>query len=86
MAEEPDNLVLQLLREIRSKQDEQTAKLDGLEGRVHHVASQLDDLHIAVTYSLGQSSETQLKLAKQTARIDELFARLEKLVGEESSP
>jgi hypothetical protein len=86
MPKEPENLVLALLREIRSKQDEQTAKLDVLEGRVRHVESQLDDLHVAVTYSLGQSSETQLKQTKQSVRIDELFAQLEKLVGKEDGP
>ena len=86
MAKEPDNMVLALLREIRSKQDEQTAKLDALGGRVRHVESQLDDLHVAVTYTLGQSSETQLKQTKQSARIDELFAQLEELLGKEKAP
>lgn len=86
MANEPDNLVLALLREIRSGQDEQATKLDALATRVRHIESQLDDLHVAVTYSLGQSSETQLKQTRQSARIDELFERLEKLVGKEGSP
>ena len=86
MANEPDNLVLALLRELRSGQDELRAKLDALAERVGHIERQLDDLHVAVTYSLGQSSETQLKQQRQSARIDELFARLEKLVGKEGSP
>jgi hypothetical protein len=86
MAKEPDNIVLALLREIRTKQDEQTGKLDALQGRVRHVESQLDDLHVAVTYSPGQSSETQLKQTKQSARIDGLFARSEELIGKENAP
>jgi exonuclease III len=85
MAKEPDNILLALLREIRSKQDEQTGKLDTLERRVRHVESQLDDLRITVTYSPGQSSET-LKQTKQSAPIDELFARLEELIGKENTP
>jgi len=86
MAKEPDNIVLALLREIRSKQDEQTGKLDALEVRVRHVESQLDDLHVAVTYPLGQSSETQLKQTRQSPPIDELFARLEELIAKENAP
>jgi hypothetical protein len=86
MAKEPDNIVLALLRESRSEQDEQTGKLDSLEGRVRHVESELDDLHVAVTYSPGQSSDTRLKQTKQSARIDELLARLEKLIGKEHVP
>jgi hypothetical protein len=86
MAKEPANIVLALLREIRSKQDEQTGKLDALEGRVRHVESRLDDLHVAATYSLGQSSEAQSKQPKQSAPIDQLFARLEELIGEEKAP
>ena len=85
MAKEPDNIVLALLREIRSKQDEQTGKLDALEVRVRHVESQLDDLLVAVTSSPGQSSET-LKQTEQSAPIDELFARLEELIAKENAP
>jgi len=75
MSEEADNIVLVLLRDIRGK-------LDAVEERMRHVESQLDDLKMAVTFSLGQSTETQFKQAKQGARIDELFAQLEKLLAE----
>jgi polyhydroxyalkanoate synthesis regulator phasin len=83
MAMEPENLVLNLLRDIRGKQDEHTTRLDALDSRIRHVESQLDDLHATVTYSLGLSAETKFKQAKQEARIDELFAQVEKLLGEE---
>jgi hypothetical protein len=82
MAEEPENIVLVLLRDIRGKQEESFAKLEAVEARVRHVESQLDDPKIAVTYSLGQSTETQFKQARQSAGTDELFAQLEKLVAE----
>ncbi len=71
-----------LLRDIRAKQDEHYTKLEAVETRVRHVESQLDDLRMAVTYALGQSTETQFKQTKQGARIDELFAQLEKLLAE----
>ncbi|MBV9289212.1 MAG: hypothetical protein JO288_15585 [Hyphomicrobiales bacterium] len=80
MANEPDNIVLALLREIRSKLDEHSTMLSGVDGRIRHLEKQFDDLHVAVTYSLGQSSETQ---TRQGARIDELFAQLERLIGKD---
>ena len=83
MANEPDNVVLALLREIRSKLDEHSTMLSGVDGRIRHLEKQFDDLHVAVTYSLGQSSETQLKQTRQGARIDELFAQLERLIGKD---
>jgi hypothetical protein len=53
MSEEPDNLVLKLLREMRAKLDEVFTKLEAVETRVQHVESQLDDLRMTVTYALG---------------------------------
>ena len=58
-------------------------KLEAVETRVRHVESQLDDLRMAVTYALGQSTENQFKQTKQGARIDELFAQPEKLLSTE---
>ena len=72
-----------MLRDIRTKLDEDSANFDVLETRVRHVESQLDDLRMTVTYALGQSTETQFKQAKQGARIDELFAQLEKILTAE---
>jgi len=83
MSEEPDNLVLKLLREMRTKLDEVFTKLEAVETRVQHVESQLDDLRMAPTYALGQSTETQFRQSKQGTRIDELFAQLEKLLTTE---
>ncbi len=85
MAKEPDNIVHVLLREIRAKQDEHTARFDSVESRLRHLEKQGEDLHMAVTYSLGQSTETQFKQSKQGTRIDELFGQLEKLLEAEKS-
>jgi predicted ribosome quality control (RQC) complex YloA/Tae2 family protein len=85
MAKEPDNLILVLLREIRVKQDEQSVKLDAMDVRLAGLEKSTEDLHITVTYSLGQSTETQMKQAKQGARIDDLFGQLEKLLEKEKS-
>lgn len=83
MAKEPENMAHVLLRDIRAKQDEHFVKLEALETRVRHVESQLDDLRMAETYALGQSTETQFKQAKQGQRVDDLFAQLEKLLASE---
>ncbi len=83
MPKEPENIVHVLLRDIRAKHDEHFTKLEVVETRVRHVESQLDGLRMAVTYALGQSTETQFRQSKQGARIDELFAQLEKLLTTE---
>jgi hypothetical protein len=83
MAKEPENIVHVLLRDIRAKQDEHFTKLEAVETQVRHVESQLDDLRMAVPYALGQSTEIQFRQSKQGARIDELFAQLEKLLTTE---
>jgi len=83
MTKEPDAIVHVLLRDIRAQQDEHSAKLDAVEAHAQHVEKQVEDLHMAVTYSLGQSTETQFKQAKPGARIDDLFAQLEKILTSE---
>jgi hypothetical protein len=76
---EPDNIVHVLLREIRAKQDEHSARFDAVEARVQHVEKQVDELQLTATYSLGQSTETQLRQVKQGVRIDDLYTKLDKL-------
>jgi hypothetical protein len=39
MAEDTDNLVLRLLREIRATQDEHSERLDRMEARFQHMES-----------------------------------------------
>jgi hypothetical protein len=80
MGEEPENMIHVLLRDIRAKQDELSIRLEAVETRVGRIESQYDDLRMTVTYALGQSTDIQFKQAKQGARIDELFAQLEKLL------
>ena len=82
MADEPENIVLVMLRDIRAKQDEHSAHFEQIEARLGSVERQLDDYKKIVRYSLGQSSETQLRQAQQESRIDELFEKLEKLLSD----
>jgi hypothetical protein len=86
MADEPDNLVLVTLREMRGDIRELSGRVGKFEAsfetRMGHVEKQLDDMTKIVRYPLGQSSETQLRQAQQESRIDELFEKLEKLLSE----
>jgi hypothetical protein len=84
MADEPDNLVLVMLRDIRAKQDEHSIHFEQIESRLTDVEKQLGDYKKIVRYSLGQSSETQLRQAQQESRIDELFEKLEKLLSDKT--
>jgi hypothetical protein len=80
MSEEPKNMIHVLLRDIRAKQDELSIKFQAVEARVGRIESQYDELRMTVTYALGRSTDIQFKQAKQGARIDELFAQLEKFL------
>jgi hypothetical protein len=82
MADEPQNMVLVMLRDIRAKQDEHSTHFEQIEASLDDVEKQLDDYKKIVRYSLGQSSETQLRQAEQETRIDEIFEKLEKLLSE----
>ena len=81
MAEEPDNLILVQLREIRSKL-EKLEKLDVLERRFDAMDrrfdamdKRFDEMRTYVYYSLGLGSVNQLKAAELEARIEALEAR-----------
>jgi aminoglycoside phosphotransferase len=80
MADEPGNIVLVMLREIRAKQDEHSHVLGDHTQRFERLEKRLDDLAKVVRYSLGQSAETQFRQSQQETRIDELFAKLEELL------
>jgi dGTP triphosphohydrolase len=84
MTEEPQSIVLVMLRDIRAKQDEHSTHFEQIEARLGDVEKQLDDYKKIVRYSLGQSPETQPRQAQQESRIDELFEKLEKLLSDKS--
>jgi hypothetical protein len=84
MPDEPQSIVLVMLRDIRAKQDEHSAHFERIEARLGDVEKQLDDYKKIVRYSLGQTSETQLRQAEQESRIDDIFDKLEKLLSDKS--
>jgi hypothetical protein len=84
MSREPENLVLTLLREVGANQDAHSQRFESIDNRLRHIEDQVDDLSKLVTYSLGQSTETQFRQSNQQAQIGELFEKLEKLLSEPS--
>lgn len=82
MAQEPDNMVLVILREIRAKQDEHSDRLGRVEARLQQMDRRLEDMSKVVTYSLGESTRVALRQSEQDSRIDELFEKLEKLLAD----
>jgi hypothetical protein len=80
MPKEPENVVLRHLREIRSTLDDHSKQLQALS----RIEKQVSDLTKLVTYSLGQSTETQFRQSQQEKRIDEVFDQLEKLLADKN--
>lgn len=71
MAEEPDNVVQALLREIRATQLEHSANLEALEARSQRIEKQLEELN------------ARLEQTKQGATYDDLFSELERILANE---
>jgi hypothetical protein len=77
MAEEPDDLVLRQLREIRTILDDHSTRLEALS----RIESALSELTTLVRYTLGHAEETRFRQSQQGTRIDELFRKLEELLS-----
>jgi hypothetical protein len=69
---EPDDLVLRLLREIRSKQDAQGTTLEQVQKRV-------EDLYKMSTHTLGVAARAHERYEGPEARVDQLTDRAKRL-------
>jgi len=72
MANEPNNIVLRLLREIRATQDVHGADLREMKARV-------DDLYKISTHTLGVAANAHLRYEALEARLDKLSERVQRL-------
>lgn len=86
MADEPDNAVLVLLREVRAKLDEHDQRFARLDDQLVGIGRQLDDIDLQLTHAMGlaagaagRSRAAMDGAGKANARLDELFARVEAL-------
>ncbi len=82
MAEEPENHTLSLLREIRSKQDEQSAVMAGHSAQLVEIARDLRLLKQASRLAIGSASVAEqdslhaVRTAEEAKQmIEELLAR-----------
>jgi hypothetical protein len=69
MADEPDNLVLRLLREIRAAQDTQGETLKNMNGRI-------EDLYKISTHTLGVAANAHVRYEERSAPVQELARRV----------
>lgn len=72
MAEEADNLVLTMLREIR-------ARLDKHEERFDKIDNKLDDMSESLTTSLGLSLHANVRHESVQKKLDALEQRVKRL-------
>jgi predicted nuclease with TOPRIM domain len=86
MADEDDNIVLRLLREIRGKLDDHDRAFEGLQGRMVSIERHMEDVKESVGYALGLSAHANVayettgqRLDRLTERVDGLEARIEQL-------
>jgi hypothetical protein len=68
MAQEPDNLVLVQLREIRAILIDHTARFERLEGRFGNLENGFNDLRLFVNHALGLGTTAELKAREPDAR------------------
>jgi tetrahydromethanopterin S-methyltransferase subunit G len=79
MANEPDNLALEMLREIRARLDRHEARFDKMDKRFDKLDKKLDDMAGGLTYSLGFSMQANLRHENVQKKLDALEQRVERL-------
>ena len=72
MADEPDSLVLKLLRELRSGQDQIVSRLD-------HVKQRLDEIHETLYTSAGIALHANARHEVVAKELADVKRRLDKL-------
>lgn len=75
MADDADNLVLRLLREMRQIQEEHSRKLEG----IRRIEQRLDDLHESTITALGFAAHANVRHENVRKELDELRERIERL-------
>jgi polyhydroxyalkanoate synthesis regulator phasin len=79
MAEEPDNVVLPLLWEIRSAQQAQGDVLSQHTGALSRLEKRVEDLYTMSTHTLGVAVSAHDKHLALEARVDQLSERVQRL-------
>jgi hypothetical protein len=83
MVDEPDNVVLRLLREIRTAQDKQGDVLESHSGSLSRLEKRVEDLYKISTHTLGIAVTAHERYEALEARVDQLSGRLDRLEGKQ---
>lgn len=75
MPDEPENLVLVQLREIRSELQGVRSKLEEHDRRFDRIDRRFDDFHLLVNHALGLATANQIKTRELEADQEESRAR-----------
>ncbi len=78
MPDEPNNLMLQLLREIRDGQGKQSGVI---EAQSRSFTSRFDMLQETMAYTRGLAAHGQVRLDLAERRLEDLEARVARLEG-----
>jgi hypothetical protein len=76
MADEPDNLVLKILHDIRQDQVKQSF---AIEAQAQSLRSRFDMLHETLAFTRGLAAHGQVRLDLNDRRLDDLEARIARL-------
>jgi hypothetical protein len=79
MAEEPDNLVLRLLREICAKQDEHDSRFTEIDKRFTEIDKRFDEIRLYLNHTLGIGTANDLRLREHEAPLQAEEARRKRL-------
>jgi hypothetical protein len=82
MANESDNLVLVLLREMRSSFDKVTSKLAEHDARFDKLEKSFEQFKVHSTYAMGLASSTNLQCMHTEAKVEEIEARQKQLAAD----
>ncbi|MBP0615041.1 hypothetical protein [Jiella mangrovi] len=80
MADEPDNLVLQLLREIRATLDEHSEEFKSVGRRLDHIDQRLEEVHETLYTVAGAAVHANVRhdtVAERLKTLEERVSRLE---------
>lgn len=79
MADEPDNLVLRMLREIRAKLDDHDKRFDRLDKRFDDHDKSMELFRFQPTHTFGLAGMANLQAQQADAKADETAARQKRL-------
>ncbi len=79
MVDEPDNLVLRLLREIRATQDLHSSDLRYLKGEAGYMRGRADDLYKISTHTLGVAVSAHERYETLETAVKDLTERVRQL-------